>query len=458
MGEGGGFLDTVPVGWAILATAVFLALNGFFVAAEFALVKVRTIRIAALAQKGRRQAIRVERILGRLDTYLSACQLGITLSSLILGWLAEPAVARLLLLGADSIGLPVHDSPALHLAALLIALSVVTVLHMVLGEQAPKIWAIQRAETMSLAVALPLRAFAVVFQPVIWLINALSNALLRLGGLSGDIAHDGIQDLDELRAILKTASRSGHISRGQRTIGENVLKLMELQVRHVMVPRRDVVALDASRPAAENLDAIRAGGHSRFPVCDGDLDHPLGLVHGKDILGAFIDGSREPDIRSLMRPLPALPDTQPLSRMILDCQKGQHHCALVVDEHGTSLGMVFLEDGLEEIVGPIYDEFDERESPWERVSPETIEVSGALPFPDAAELLDLDPATGSDTVAGHVTAHLGRLPTAGEVVELPPYRVTVLSISGRRVRRLKFETLAALGDAQHGDAESTPAG
>ncbi len=437
----------LSIPWALTATAIFLVLNGFFVAAEFALVKLRTARIEALARKGNRSAEAVLQVMKRLDLYLSACQLGITLASLVLGWLAEPAVAGLLLAGAEKLGLEVGDSGPLHVVALALALAAVTVLHMTLGEQAPKIWAIQRAETAAMATALPLRAFTALFRPLIWFINGLSNALLRLAGVEAALDHEGAHSAQELRAMLRSASRAGLISRRQSTLGENVLGLARLKVRHVMVPRVDVAFLSGNQSVEQNLALLRSCGHTRLPLCGDGLDKLLGMVHGKDVLVALLGGQNPPDLAALARPLISVPDTQPLTKLIPALQKAQAHCAAVVDEHGTTVGLVFMEDALEEVVGPLYDEFDQRVERWTRLAPDALELAGSLPAPEAAELLELELEEGEETIAGVVVQALGHIPREGDQVDLPPYRVTVVAMTRRRVMRLKFELLVEGAEA-----------
>ena len=431
-------LETGPVIWKLLVTLFFVLLNGFFVSAEFALVKVRGTRIEALVAKGDSRARVTQHILGHLDRYLSACQLGITLASLILGWLAEPAIATLLIAWGGSLGLDALDERILHGISLAVALSIVTILHMVIGEQAPKMWAIQEPEAMALRTGRILAWFTVLFRPAIWLINTLSNGLLRLLRLEAIDEHAGAHDVDELRAILRAATRAGRISTRQRAFGENILGLMRLQVRHVMLPRVDVSYLSTDRSLEENLAVIRKGGHSRFPLCEPDLDHAAGLIHVKDLFGEVSEG-RTPDLKALVRPIPSVPDTQPLSQLILDLQREQTQAALVVDEHGTTVGLAFLEDALEEIVGPIHDEFD-LEKPWiDRTSDDVLEMAGAVPLPEAAELLDLAAGTEEDTIGGYVVSVLGRLPAEGDTVDIPPYVATVLAMSRRRVARLRFQ-------------------
>lgn len=431
-------LQTDFSAWKLVATAILVALNGVFVAAEFALVKVRVARIEALANKGSKKANLVRHILSDLNLYLSACQLGITLASLALGWLAEPAIATLLVSAAEKIGFSVTDGPAVHIVSLILALSIVTILHITIGEQAPKVFAIQKPEPMALSIAYPLHAFAITFRPFIWFINVISNGLLRLVGISAANEHDQGHDVDELRAVLRSATRSGHISKGQRALGENILGLMRLEVRHIMLPRVDIVYLSTEKTTEENLEIVNKTDHTRFPLCGANLEDVRGVVHGKDILTALLS-NQEVDLLAMCRPLATIPDTQLLSRLILEQQKAQQQCAIVVDEHGTTVGMAFLEDALEEIVGPLHDEFDKK-VPWVTTTKEgIIEMAGSVPLPEAEHLLGLELSNDTDTVGGFVTDNLGRLPETGDTLEFAPYLITVLSMSKRRVARVRFE-------------------
>ncbi len=433
--------DAVTFAWRLLATAFFVAANGFFVAAEFALVKVRATQLHALAERGLRRARVAQHIHQHLDRYLSACQLGITLSSLILGWLAEPAIAELLLAGARALGWPeLAGGAASHAVAIGLALTVVTLLHMVLGEQAPKIWAIHRAPSTALWSALPLQAFERLFRPFIWFVNTCSNGVLRAVGLSPE-GGEGTHSVDELRAILEASAAAGQISRRQLELAENVFRMVELEVRHIMVPRVDVVFLSLQWSIDENLRIVRKTRHSRFPLCELDLDSVVGIVHAKELLGRLADGE-VPDLRKLARRPLFVSDTQPLARLIARMQASASHCAVVLDEHGTAVGLAFLEDALEEIVGPIRDEFDPTPPQVEAREDGSIEVPGSLPLPEAVELLDL-PELGdeADTIGGQVVALLGRLPQEGDQIEIGRYRVTVTDVARRRVRQLLFEPL-----------------
>ena len=431
----------------LIWTAVFVFLNGFFVAAEFALVKTRPSRVDALAAKGDRRALRLQKIIAQLDLYLSGCQLGITIASLVLGYLAEPAFAVLVGKAAVGLGLATEAelaspsvNPVLHYVSFGLALTIVTILHMVLGEQAPKIWAIQSGEKAALRFALPLWVFTTALKPLIVLVNAMSNALLRLFGLEGGHGeHD--TDVRELKGIIAAAASAGNISGRQRLLAENILDLVDLEVRHVMVPRTDVHYLDVEDDVTDNLARIGGLGHSRWPLCEPDLDHVIGMLLVRDLFDhVLVDAEARSmiDLRALARPTHFVSDTQPLSRFIGESQKTGHQGALVLDEHGTVVGMVFLEDALEEIVGPLHDERDPVRQLVVHHDDGTIDMAGSVDLPEAAEMLDLEYDDSVDTIGGLITAHLGRLPRQGDQLELGGYTVTVVRIHRRRVDSLRF--------------------
>jgi len=432
-------LDATGIAIRLGATLFFVLTNGFFVAAEFALVKVRLTEFDALASGGDARARLAQRIRKHLDLYLSACQLGVTLSSLILGWLAEPAVAQLLIAGVHGLGLELSPR-VLHVVALGVALTIVTALHMTIGEQAPKIWAIHRARATSLAVARPLGLFASMFRPFIWLINELSNAMLRMAGLTAAEVGEGAHNVDELKSILAVSAQQGHISVRQRELAENVFGLIQLEVRHIMVPRVDGVFLSLQNEPAENVRIIGESGHSRFPLCRVGLDTVIGIVHAKDVMKVVLEGET-PDLQRLAREALFVSDTQPLSRLILRMQRTRTHCAIVLDEHGSAVGLTFLEDALEEIVGPLGDEFDDERPSVQRRSNGTIEVAGDLALPEAAQELGLEDLDDeSDTIGGYVIVRLGRLPRRGDVVTIGPYQVAVTEVARNRVVSLLFRS------------------
>ena len=428
----------------LVLTAIFVFLNGFFVAAEFALVKTRPSKINALAAKGDKRAIRVQKSIEKLDLYLSGCQLGITIASLVLGYLAEPAFAALIEQAAVGLGLATEAelaggaNPLIHYTAFGMALTIVTILHMVLGEQAPKIWAIHKAEKASLIFAFPLFVFVTVLRPIIVVVNAMSNALLRLFGVEGTHGEHST-DVRELKGIIAAAASAGNISGKQRVLAENILNLVDLEVRHVMLPRIDINHLDIADGTEANLKRIAKLGHSRWALCDGDLDHAIGMVLVRDLFERVLDGTTDLDLRDFAREALFVPDTQPLSRFISESQKTGNQGALVLDEHGTVTGMIFLEDALEEIVGPLHDERDAELSPVVTAADGVIEMDGTVDLPEAAALLHIDFDDSVDTIGGLLVAKLGRIPRQGDALVIGTYDAKVLSIRGRRIERIRFE-------------------
>jgi CBS domain containing-hemolysin-like protein len=326
--------------------------------------------------------------------------------------------------------------------ALGLALALVTVLHMTVGEQAPKLWAIQRAEATALAVAYPLRVFADLFRPVIRALNGLSNALLRLAGLSvEELSEIASHSAEEIKSILVTSAEAGKITARQLELTKNVIDMIELEVRHILVPRVDVVFLSLQNTPEQNLRVVRESGHSRFPLCQVGLDTVTGIVHAKEVMAVLADG-KLPDLEGLARRPLFVSDTQSVSRLIRQLQQSGNHCCVVLDEHGTMVGLAFLEDALEEIVGPIHDEFDEEPEGVEHLGSGVIEMPGSLALPEAAEALGLaNLEEESATIGGYVVALLGQLPRKGDQLEIGPWRATVTSVVRRRIERMRFEPL-----------------
>jgi CBS domain containing-hemolysin-like protein len=447
MSETHATLDLFGVAWRLGATLFFAALNGFFVAAEFALVKVRVSRIDELAKEGLRPARTVQHILRHLDRYLSACQLGITLASLILGALGEPAVSVLLVAAAAGVGIGVDEEAAwLPFVSIALAFTLITMLHMTVGEQAPKMWALRRAEGTALRTGGILRAFAWLFGPFIVAINGVSNSMLHAVGLPADHGHEGSHTAEEIRSILSLSARSGHITERELEITENVFRMIELEVRHILVARVDSDFLTLERSPEENLGRIRTSGHTRLPLCEMGLDTIVGIVHVKDVLDASLQGE-EPDLRALAREALYVADTMSLTDFLRELQTSRQHCAVVVDERGTAIGLAFREDALEEIVGPLGDEFDEHEMVFTQLGEGVFEMEGRTSLPEVCDRLDIELAEDEqeeeDTIGGHVTARLGRLPRKGDSVAVGSYRATVLDVSRRRVQRLRVERAAA---------------
>lgn len=419
---------------------LFLVLaNGFFVAAEFALVKVRLSQIEQLSRSGSWSAKITRSLLQRLDVYLSACQLGITLASLGLGWAGESVGIRLLQPLLRWLGLPVS---AADYIALPLAFVLITFLHISLGEQAPKIMAIRNARPTALAVSWPLAMFYKVLWPFIWLLNHASNLMLRLLGVRAGSAEETMHSEEELRLILSESAAGGEVSRRERLMMENVLDLEEKITRQVMVPRRDVVYLNTRRPIQENLQMIAESQYTRFPLCDGDLDRVVGMVHTKDVLGAIASGPQLTSLMRLARKLPVFPETMRLDALLREFQRNRTHVAMVVDEYGTVSGMVTFENVLEQLVGPIQDEFD-RELPMViRRNNGRFLVDALCPLDDLVEACHLVlPEVTSDTTGGLVVELLGHIPEPGEKLRIGRHELTVVEAEPTRVRRVEIVEL-----------------
>jgi CBS domain containing-hemolysin-like protein len=412
--------------------------NGFFVAAEFALVKVRLSQVEQLARHGSFPARVAKNVLHHLDAYLSACQLGITLASLGLGWVGEDVGRKLLRPGLTALGFP----DAANYLSLPLAFVLITFLHISLGEQAPKIMAIRAAQPTALVVALPLAIFYKLLWPFIWVLHTASNLLLRLVGMRGVTPREQMPSEEELRLILAESAAGGGLSRREKLMMENVLDLEDKVTRQVMVPRRDIVFLSTRRTAQENLNTISESQYTRFPLCDGDLDRVIGMVHTKDVLGAIASVQTLPPLTKLGRKLPFFPETMRLNVLLREFQRNRTHVAMVVDEYGTVSGMVTFEDVLEELVGPIQDEFD-RELPMIiRRNNGRLLVDALCPLGDLIDVCHLElPDVTSDTTGGLIVELLGHIPLAGEKVRLGRHELTVLDAEPTRVRRIEVQEI-----------------
>jgi CBS domain containing-hemolysin-like protein len=418
-----------------LLLAIFLVfLNAFFVTAEFAIVKVRATRIEERSRAGVRGAVATQTILRNLDTYLSVTQLGITLASLGLGWVGEPAFATLI--GPIFAALGVWSPAVVHSISLTLAFAVITFLHIVLGELAPKYLAIQRPESVALFVSVPLVAIRRMLYPALWLLNSSSNAFLRVLGIDRAPASELVHSEEELRLLLAESHRTGALSSSKRKLLENVFDYTHRSAKHIMVPRAEIVYLTLRKSLAENLDIIHKNQHTRYPLCETDIDHVVGMIHTKDLFQPA-EGLRESrDLLRLKREILFVPETRPLELLQRDFQQRRVHMALVVDEYGGTSGLVTLEDILEEIVGEIQDEFD-AEPPKLEATGDGYMVDGLILLDDIGERLGLDvPEQESNTLGGFVIARLGRIARIGDVVRLDGYDVKVIEMKGRRVSKL----------------------
>jgi CBS domain containing-hemolysin-like protein len=430
----------------ILFILGLILVNGFFVTAEFALVKVRTTQIDQLAEQGNWAAKLTSKALDRIDFYLSASQIGITVASLVLGATIERAVSPLVKTVFDRLGIP--SSPMLILgvpifAVPVISLSLVTFLHMALGEQAPKSLAIRAPRILALLTAPPLVIMSYVFAPVIWLLNKASNLTLWVLGLGQTSAAELTHSEEELRLIVAESVAGGHLSRTERMMIENVLNLEEKTARRVMVPRPDIAYLSLARPMEENLRVARQAGHTRFPICEDDLTTVIGMIHVKDIFRAGGYQNSRIDLRQLARKVPFLPVMLRLDQLLLEFQRNRVHLAMLIDEYGSVVGMATLENVLEELVGPIQDEFDRETPPITPLGENIFEVEASCPLDVLAETCKLElPETDAETAGGLVLDLLGRLAKPGDSVSVNGHRFTVLRADPTRIRKIRVEPVA----------------
>ena len=453
--------------WKILATLGLVGLNGFFVAAEFAAVGARLSRIEADAKRNllSRLALKIKE---ELDLYLSSCQLGVTLASLGLGAVTEPLVAALL-----SPILTRYHLSGQHLYGIsfAIAMAVSTSLHIVIGEQAPKNWAIRFSDRLLPVVALPLVLFTYLFYPVIWVLNTVTNGVLRLTGVNpetpvhGNLPHTE----DELRALLAQAVASGTIPTGHAHLVTSAFDFADLKARQIMVPRTRVDYLLLGQPIGDVLRIVQKTGYTRYPLCEADIDHVVGQVHMKDLFShlqlvpgklRFTDektpagepialadgkpgsqvhviGSGEIDLRKIKRDILFVPELTPVPKLLRQFQTSHVHMAVVVDEYGATQGIVTLEDVLEEIVGEIEDEFDPVRRTDFVQEPNGYRVSGLFPLHELYDRLHLQEpleAPDVDTIGGYVVQQLGRWPRPGDTLPLgDSYSARVLTVLQRRV-------------------------
>jgi CBS domain containing-hemolysin-like protein len=429
--------DGGVVALKILAVLVLVALNGFFVAAEFALVKVRSSQLDPLVDEGHRVAMIARKITGNLDAYLSACQLGITLASLGLGWLGEPVLAHLLEPLLWRMGV---TSPAIiHGISFAIAFSTITTLHITLGEQAPKILAIQKAMSATLFVSRPLVLFYALFKPAIAFLNFASNWLLRVVFRTAPASeHDLAHSEAELRVILAESAEHEEVTQLGKEILINALDLRDRVVRDITTPRGDVVFLNTDDTFEENLRVSIESKHTRFPLCEGHLDNTIGLVHIKDLLR--LTRQSAPDLHSIKRDLLPVPEMMPLEKLLTFFLSKHAHIALVVDEFGGTTGIVTLDNVLEELVGEIQDEFDAEKPELRKLNEDEFDVEGSLGLYELKDLVGLElESEDVSTIGGYVTHLIGHLPRQGEQTRIEGYVVTITEADGRRVGKLHFK-------------------
>lgn len=428
----------MQVGFVLL----LVALNGFFVAAEFALVKIRESQIKPLIDEGNRKALMTRRVLEHLDASLSACQLGITLASLALGWVGEPVFAALLEPVMESMHI---DSEGLkHSLSFLFGFSVITFLHITAGEQAPKLLAIQKPLPTSLWIAKPLWWFSKLSYPFIWGLNEASNKMLRWVGVEAVSEHELSHSEEELRMLIADTHRQQGGTLLEREIVFNAMELRQRLVREVMQPRPEIVFLSTDMTMEQCLEVMDRERYSRYPLClDANPDQAIGVVHFKDVHVSRDRLLQAGDLKQISRKIIHLSETARLEKALQLFLRHKLHLGMVVDEYGTTVGMITLEDVLEELVGEIQDEFDQEVPMIINHQGGSFDVMGQCPLHDLSEILGTEvQEEGINTVSGWLTQQLGSFPKVGDEVLRHGFRWQVVKISGHLIERLRLEPVA----------------
>jgi CBS domain containing-hemolysin-like protein len=445
-------MESVPptsVGFGIASVFVLVLANAFFVATEFALVSARRTRLDEMIRNGDRKATLARRAIQSLSRYISATQLGITLTSLGLGWIGEPALARAL---ADLFTWlpPVLEKVATHSVAVVIAFILITSLHIILGELVPKAFALVHPEVVSTWTVPPLMVFAWVMAGPIAVLRSTSNRLLKIFNINPPGEEERLHSPEEIRMLVEQSEVGGSLLQQDARLLEGVFEFSEKTAQEVMTPRTQIVALDAGLTVESAADEVAVARRSRYPVYTESLDEIVGVVHAKDVLTAM---RRQPGqtVRDIMRPPLFVPGTREVEDVLADMKRLKTHLAVVLDEYGGTAGLVTMEDLLEEIVGPIYDEYD----PQDKASPRdaAARLDGAMPITEFntehdASLDDTD----YTTIGGYVFGQLGRLPRPGDRVTAGQHVFEVVEMDGRRVKTLRLHQAEPAGQTTQGKA------
>lgn len=431
--------------WALLGALALVLANGFFVAVEFALVKVRQTQLETLVEQDRAGASLALGMRKNLDVWLSASQVGITLASLALGWVGEPAFAHLVEPLILRLAPEAEASQAIaKTVGVVIAFVIITFLHIVVGEQVPKTLAIARAESTALLLSWPMRAFYLLFYPVIALLNGGTRLVLRLLGLAHTQAgHEDALSEDELRMIFNTSAEAGALQKQRAELLERALAMVEKTARQVLVPRSQMKALDLELSLEENLAAAYASGHTWLPVIRGGLDRVEGLVNVKELF--YLHGRHElKTLGQVQRPVLFVPENITLEQLLTEFKRRGKQTAVVVDEHGGTSGLVTLADVVAELVGKVA-ELGRKVEPMQKLPGGKLELPGTAQLDDIEHTLEVEfdvDKTQVTTIAGFLMAKLGRVPAAGDVWLMDDYRVVTVTTDGPRVVTVRIEPRA----------------
>lgn len=409
----------------VILTLFLVALNGFFVAAEFAIVKVRASQIAL--EKGNFSKKAAQNIINNLDGYLAATQLGITLASLGLGWVGEDVMSRIILNVMNGLGLSISESMA-HSIALPVAFATLTILHIVFGELAPKSLAIRYPTTTTLTISVALRIFYYAFRPFIWLLNGLANLVLKLFGVK-PVTEQEIHSEDELKLIIAESEEGGAIEPNERELIQNVFDFDDRIVRQVMVPRVKISGLRSSLSMQETMEVVLREGYSRFPVFEHSLDEIIGIVHAKDIIAAYVQKA-DKTLKEIMRPAHFIPESKRIDVLLREFQRRKTQMAIVVSEFGGTIGIVTLEDILEELVGEIQDEHDHEQQIVTLLDKQVYQIVAQSSIHDINKFVDVPFPESDDyeTLSGLLTYNKPSL-KEGDSFKLFNYRFKILKLN-----------------------------
>lgn len=422
----------------IFLTLFLVFLNGFFVAAEFAIVKVRLSQIELKIRTGNKLAIIAKNLTQHLDSYLSATQLGITLASLGLGWIGESVVAQVIKNIMIFVGITLTPS-LIHQIALPVAFVTITILHIVFGELAPKSIAIQRPENVSLIVSVPLRIFYFIFKPFIWLLNSFANLMIRLIGFQPSTAESGLHTSEELLLLLEESSQSGVEGLPDKELIENVFEFSEIPVKQVMVPRGKMFGIEINTDTDIIIDKIIEEGYSRLPVYHKTVDNIVGIIFAKDFIN-FLRDKNLVALQDVVRPAYFVNENDKIDKILKIMQKQKIHMAIVIDEFGGTAGLITLEDIIEEIVGEIQDEYDEEIPFVSKVTDRDFIVQAIVTIDDANDFLPVPLPENDDyeTVGGLIVSKEGRIPDIGEKIDIGDYFCKILKSSDRLIEQVKL--------------------
>jgi CBS domain containing-hemolysin-like protein len=423
----------------IFIVVVLIAFTAFFVASEFAIVKIRSTRIDQLIAEGNKNAVVAKKIISNLDEYLSACQLGITITGLGLGWVGESTVEALL----HPVFEKINISPYIvNLLSFGIAFAAITFLHVVVGELAPKTLAIQKAEAITLLTARPLAFFYKIMFPFIWALNGSSRIIIRLFGLKTASEHELAHSEEELRFILSESYKSGEINQSEYKYVNNIFTFDDRIAKEIMVPRTEIVALDKNKTIKENLEIIKEEKFTRYPVIDGDKDNVIGLINIKEVFTELATNGNldtEKSIEEFVRPIIKVIESIPIHDLLVKMQKERIHMAILYDEYGGTSGLVTVEDILEEIVGEIQDEFDDDEKPIiQQINQDRTLVDGRILISEINDLLGLNiEEEDVDTLGGWMLTKRYDI-QQGESIEYGPYIFLVAEMVENHIKKIEI--------------------